>query len=88
MSQSVEKDAPRPTLDKVQEITARAVHAHPDLNRRERADALFAIVGEPDASFELVARFMMWADAYQERAVEIATETAYRTCVLPPEVTP
>jgi len=74
----------RDALAEVQEITARAVHVHPDLNRRERADALFTILGEPDASFERVARFMMWADTYQERAVEVATEAAYRTCVIPP----
>lgn len=71
-------------LAQLQERTARAVHVHPDLDRRNRADALFVILGEPDATVERVAQFMRWADAYQERAVEVATEVAYLELSTPP----
>lgn len=62
-------------LDELQIKAARAVHAQQ--NRLERSQALFVILGEPDASVERVAQFMCWADAYQESAVEIAVETVY-----------
>lgn len=73
------------SLDELQIRAARAVHVQQD--RLERSQALFTILGEPDASIERVAQFMRWADAYQENAVEIAVETAYLESRLPPAAT-
>lgn len=62
-------------LEDLKTKASRAVHIQQD--RLERSQALLAILGEPDASVERVAQFMSWADAYQERAVDIAVETVY-----------